>query len=122
MLFTFSTMAVPNISVYDIQSATDQTFRMVRFSIPGGVTSPDEFVSALSTVEGKIPGNVPVLINGRGPIWGYGMLIHAAHPTPAVATYDPRMLGYVIVETHDESFKLGDMVPAIEDQDKASPN
>lgn len=115
-------MAVPNISVYDIQSATDQTFRMVRFSIPGGVTSPDEFVSALSTVEGKIPGNVPVLINGRGPIWGYGMLIHAAHPTPAVATYDPRMLGYVIVETHDESFKLGDMVPAIEDQDKASPN
>ena len=115
-------MALPEISVYDVQSDTNQMFRMVRLSIPGGVTSPSEFVNALAALEAKIPGHLPVLINGRGPVWGYGMLMHAAHPTPAIATYDPRMLGYVITQTHDERFKLGELLPAIEEQDKATSN
>lgn len=84
--------------------------RLVKFEIPGGVTSPAEFASAVAEVAGQIPGDRPVLITGRGPVWGYGMLLHAAHPTPAVATYDPR-LGYVVVATHDARWAVGDVIP-----------
>jgi len=62
-------------------------------------------------VEGKLSGPRPVFFNGRGPVWLYGMLVHAAHPTPAVGVYDPRLAGYVVVESHDEKFCLGQVIP-----------
>jgi CRISPR-associated Csx3 family protein len=37
------------------------------------------------------------------------MLIHAAHATPAVGTFDPH-LGYVITQTHDVKFVMGQVV------------
>jgi len=86
-------------------------FRVVRFEIPGGVTTPQEFASAVADVEKGLPGPLPVLINGRGPVWGYGMLIHASHPTPMVATYDPRLAGYVVVATHRGDYVLGQVIP-----------
>lgn len=86
-------------------------FRMVRFEIPGGVTTPEEFASAVAEAEKGLPGPLPVLISGRGPVWGYGMLIHPAHPTPIVGTYDPRLGGYVVVATHDKKYALGQVIP-----------
>jgi len=78
----------------------------VEFEIPTGVTTPEQFAEAVQEVEPALVGSLPILINGRGPVWGYGMIFHAAHPSPAIATYDPR-LGYVIVQTHDERFQVG---------------
>lgn len=98
-------MAKPIITVTDLSNG----FRKIAFEIPGGVTSPAEFAEAVNEAEKQITGDKPVLLNGRGPVWGYGMLIHAAHPTPAVATFDPR-LGYVVVQSHDERFKIGDTI------------
>lgn len=98
-------MAKPNIVVVDHAAGA----RLVKFEIPGGVTSPTEFAEATSEVAASIPGDKPVLVNGRGPVWGYGMLLHAAHPTPAVATFDPR-LGYVVVATHDPRWAVGDII------------
>jgi CRISPR-associated protein Csx3 len=37
------------------------------------------------------------------------MLIHAAHPSRAIATYDPR-LGYVVVQSHDAQFAIGQVL------------
>lgn len=54
-----------------------------------------------------------VVLSGRGPIWLYGFLIHFYHPTKFVATYDPRLQGAVIVESHDSNFKVGDVVPVL---------
>lgn len=99
-------MTAPNIKIFDRAG-----FHLVKFEIPGGVTTPQEFAEAVASVEDQIPGDKPVLVNGRGPVWGYGMLIHAAHPTPAVATYDPRLSGYVVVATHDEGYTLGQIIP-----------
>lgn len=97
-------MAKPIISVVDVGS-----FRVAKFEIPGGVTTPAEFAESVGEAP-DLAGDKPVLINGRGPVWGYAMLAHRAHPTPAVGTFDPR-LGYVIVQTHDERFRLGDVIP-----------
>ncbi len=98
-------MARPNITL----SRTD-SFLVVKFEIPGGVTTPQEFSDAVSEVGKQLPGELPVLINGRGPVWGYAMLVHEAHPAPAVATFDPR-LGYIVVATHDENYKVGQVIP-----------
>jgi CRISPR-associated protein Csx3 len=83
-------------------------FNVVKFEIPGGVTSPAEFAKAVKEA-GSLAGDKPTLLNGRGPVWGYGMLAHAAHPTPAVATFDPR-LGYVVIATHTDGYKEGDTI------------
>src|SRR3989338_6541627 len=80
-------------------------FKTVKFEIPGGVTSPAEFAEAVAEA-GDLSGDKPVLLNGRGPVWGYAMLAHSAHPTPAVATFDPR-LGYVVVATHSPDYQVG---------------
>ncbi len=97
-------MAKPIITIKSLASAL-----LVNFEIPGGVTTPEEFAAAVSEVEKQIPGELPVLLNGRGPVWGYAMLVHAAHPTPAVATFDPR-LGYIVVATHDSRWAVGSVI------------
>lgn len=98
-------MAKPTITI-----SMAASMKLVKFEIPGGVTSPAEFASAADEVAGQLPGSEPVLINGRGPVWGYAMLAHGAHATPAVATFDPR-LGYVVVASHDGRWKVGDVIP-----------
>jgi CRISPR-associated protein Csx3 len=99
-------MAKPTFEITDRLHADGFTVRLVEFEIPGGVTTPEQFAEAVQEIEAQLIGSLPILINGRGPVWGYGMLFHAAHPSPTIATYDPR-LGYVIVQTHDERFQLG---------------
>ena len=99
-------MAKPIFTIHDLSSS----IRLVTFEIPGGVTSPDEFAEGVSLIASDLPGSLPVFLNGRGPVWGYGMLIHAAHPTPAVAVFDPR-IGYVVVATHCEQFHVGQLIP-----------
>jgi CRISPR-associated protein Csx3 len=82
---------------------------LVTFKIPGGITSPAEFAAAVAEIEDRLTGNLPILIDGRGPMWGYGMLFHLAHATPAIAVYDPR-LGYVVVQSHDPRFQVGEIL------------
>lgn len=48
---------------------------------------------------------------GRGPIWLYGFLVHFYHPTVWVATYDPRLGGAVVVESHSPGVEPGDVIP-----------
>jgi len=51
-----------------------------------------------------------VILSGRGPIWLYGYLIHFYHPTRAIAVFDPRLMGAVVVESHFKEFKAGDLI------------
>lgn len=99
-------MAKPIFTITDQPHENGLVFRLVEFEIPTGVTTPEQFAEAVQEIEPTLVGSLPILINGRGPVWGYGMIFHAAHPSPAIATYDPR-LGYVIVQTHDERFQVG---------------
>jgi CRISPR-associated protein Csx3 len=102
-------MSQPIFRIEQFTSPNQIIFLLVNFEIPGGITTPPEFATAVESIETKLTGNLPILINGRGPIWGYGMLFHIAHATPAIAVYDPR-LGYVIVQSHDLRFRVGEIL------------
>ncbi len=58
-----------------------------------------------------IPRGSLVIVEGRAPIWRYGMALHLLHGSPAaaVAFYDPR-LGAVVVASHSRDWKVGQVV------------
>jgi len=58
----------------------------------------------------KINPTKGVVLSGRGPIWFYGYLIHYYHPTKFVATYDPRLGGAVVIESHSSKYKIGNTI------------
>lgn len=102
-------MSKPKFTITTVESGT-RVYRRVDFGIPGGVATPAEFAEAVAEVEAQLAGKFPVLLSGRGPVWGFAMLAHAAHATPAVATFDPR-LGYVVVQSHSALYAVGDVIP-----------
>lgn len=59
----------------------------------------------------EIPRGSLVIVEGRAPVWRYGMALHLLHGSPAaaIAFYDPR-LGAVIVASHNPSFTIGQVV------------
>lgn len=58
----------------------------------------------------KVNATKGVVLSGRGPIWLYCYLAHYYHPTKFIATYDPRLGGAVIVESHNPNYKIGDIL------------
>ena len=58
-----------------------------------------------------IPRGSLVIVEGRAPIWRYGMALHKLHASPAaaIAFYDPR-LGAVVVATHNREWQVGQVV------------
>lgn len=101
-------MAKPTFLFRDTE-ACGHKIRVASFEIPGGVTTPQEFAEAVDEVKPSLAGEFGLIIDGRGPVWGFGMIIHAAHPTQFVATRDPR-LGAVIVESHIEGLTTGQVI------------
>jgi len=58
-----------------------------------------------------IPRGAVVVVEGRAPIWRYGMAFHLLHGSPAgaIAVYDPR-LGAVVVASHVPEFAEGQVL------------
>ena len=75
-----------------------------------GVDAPITPTEPLPEVP-KIPRGSVVVIEGRAPIWRYGMAFHQLHGSPAaaVAVYDPR-LGAVIVASHNPEYQEGQVL------------
>lgn len=69
--------------------------------------TPDEDLPLLPS----IPRGALVVIEGRAPIWRYGMALHRLHGSPAgaIAFFDPR-LGAVVVASHRPEYRLGDVI------------
>ena len=66
-----------------------------------------------------IPRGALVVVEGRAPIWRYGMALHALHGSTAGAgaVYDPR-LGAVVVFSHQPKWREGqvlDVRPPVEE-------
>ena len=57
-----------------------------------------------------IPRGAVVVIEGRAPVWRYGLAFHRLHGSAAaaVAVYDPR-LGAVVVASHTPDISGGDV-------------
>jgi CRISPR-associated protein Csx3 len=86
---------------------------LIAFEIPGGVCTPEEFAGAAAALprEATCPPGAGVILSGRGPVWGFAMLAHLAHPSRWVATHDPRLGGAVVVQAHWPGVSVGDVVP-----------
>ena len=55
----------------------------------------------------EIPRGALVIVEGRAPVWRYGMAFHKLHGlAAAVAVYDPR-LGAVVVASHTTEYCEG---------------
>jgi CRISPR-associated protein Csx3 len=69
--------------------------------------TPDEPLPPLP----EIPRGALVVIEGRAPVWMYGMAFHRLHGSPAgaVAVYDPR-LGAVVVASHHPNWREGQVL------------
>ncbi len=59
----------------------------------------------------EIPRGSLVVVEGRAPIWRYGMALHLLHGSPAaaIAFYDPR-LGAIVVASHSQEWLVGDVI------------
>lgn len=58
----------------------------------------------------EIPRGALAIVEGRAPVWRYGMAFHRLHgQAAAVATYDPR-LGAVVVASHSPECREGQIL------------
>jgi len=75
-----------------------------------GVSLPITPVEPLPPLP-EIPRGSLVIVEGRAPIWRYGMAMHLLHGSPAaaIAFYDPK-LGAVVVATHSQKWNVGDIM------------
>jgi CRISPR-associated protein Csx3 len=90
----------------------EEKYVLVYFEMEGGIITPNHLKS-LSPPD-PITQNfahLGVILSGRGPVWLYGFLVHYYHPTKWVATYDPRLQGAVVVESHTPEVQVGDIIP-----------
>jgi CRISPR-associated protein Csx3 len=69
-----------------------------------------------------IPRGSLVIVEGRAPIWRYGMALHLLHGSPAaaIAFYDPR-LGAVVVATHSKEWFVGQVVDVTLPAESSAP-
>ena len=97
---------MPNIefAVYEDVEYTTVSFEI---SIP---LLPSDLVNISPPT---VDGTKGVLLSGRGPIWLYCFLTHFYHPTKFIATYDPRIGGAVVVESHSVQHAIGDVLEPI---------
>ena len=69
--------------------------------------TPDEPLPPLP----EIPRGALVVIEGRAPIWRYGVAFHRLHGSPAgaIAVFDPR-IGAVVVASHHPDWQEGQVI------------
>lgn len=80
----------------------------IHLSSLDGIIEPED-LKGLKLPQG-ILASQGVVLEGRGPIWLYGYLVHECHATAWVGCYDPRLEGAVVVETHTHKVSVGSVV------------
>jgi len=96
--------------VLELRSIATDKYTLIHVQIRG-----DRFIepSEMRRVEyPEINPEKPVVIEGLMPIWlGQRLVSEYVHKCPAVAVYDPRLKGAVIVASHHPDYKLGEIIP-----------
>jgi CRISPR-associated protein Csx3 len=93
------------------QTQDDRAYQHLKIFLQAtdGVISPED-LKGLQLPE-SIQFSEGIVIEGRGPIWLYGYLVHLCHPSAWVACYDPRLAGAVVVQTHTKGVSVGSVIP-----------
>ena len=97
------------LEVIPHHSLEGMPYQHLRFQITtdDGVIAPAD-IKGLKLPEG-IQFNQGIVIEGKGPIWLYGYLVHECHPAAWVGCYDPR-LGAVVVATHTHEVSVSQVL------------
>jgi CRISPR-associated protein Csx3 len=102
-------MATVELTVSTPETSSDIAFQYLHINI----TTANEIITPQDLVNTHLPKNIDwklgVVIEGRGPIWLYGYLVHLCHPALWVACYDSR-LGAVVVATHTHAVEVGQLL------------
>jgi len=96
--------------VVDFKVKVSEEYAVVEFELKRELSPEDlKSINPPDPVKNGFSSKV-VILSGRAPIWFYGFLIHFYHPTKALAVFDPRLDGAVIVESHSKDLKVGDVI------------
>lgn len=79
-------------------------------TISTGVITTDELQKLIENIPVDAGGMEGIILSGRMPVWAFAALTHHFHPRPYVATFDPRLGGGVVVASHVDSLKVGDVI------------
>lgn len=90
---------------------------LIDVTLTKGVLTPEEVVMLIDKMPVEAGGTEGVILSGRMPVWAFAALAHHFHPRPFIATFDPRLGAGIVVASHVNNLKVGDMVD-IEDADK----
>lgn len=87
----------------------------IQLTAPGGIIEPND-LKGLELPDGMV-WSQGVVIEGKGPIWLYGYLVHECHPAAWVGCFDPRLGeatpqsgGAVVVSTHSRAVEVGEVL------------
>jgi len=70
------------------------------------INASEHFASLLKEAKGDL-----LVISGRAPIWLYAYLVHEfVHLYKAIAVYDPKIGGAVVVASHTSKFSPGEVI------------
>ncbi len=88
---------------HQTQSGMSYQHLHIHIGTPDGNITPNDLKGL------KLPPRIDfsqgIVIEGKGPIWLYGYLIHECHPAAWVGCYDPR-LGAVVVASHTHEVSI----------------
>lgn len=93
-----------------IQIRKNGEFKLVYFELPTFGVDPVAVAKKIDELSESWNGTETALFRGQGPVWLYGMLVHSAHATPNVATFEPRKDGYVVVQQHGGKYHPGKVI------------
>lgn len=88
-------------------------YRIVVLDFVVDILTPSDVPGIVDKAEATLPAHsasTVVVLSGRLPVWVFGALVHHYHPAVAVATYDPRLDGGVVVATHTTDYRLGSII------------
>lgn len=77
------------------------------------VLEPADIEPLMRQASALVPADTPqllVMLSGRLPMWMVAALTHQYHPALAIATYDPRLGGGVVVASHTRQFQIGEVL------------
>lgn len=82
---------------------------VLEFELDGPV-EPEELKSIIKELPPQSGADL-LVVSGRGPIWLYAVIIHNyIHVYPAIAVYDPKLKGAVVVASHTKKYEVGDAI------------
>jgi CRISPR-associated Csx3 family protein len=59
-----------------------------------------------------IHGNIALIVSGRMPLWLSNVIVQRySHLVAAVAVYDPKLSGGVVVTSYNPEFQIGQVIP-----------